>query len=94
MNSGNKYKIIISKQAKKDSKLIIAAKLIDKVQVLLEDLEEDPYNPNNHYEKLSHDLNGLHSKRINIKHRLVYEVFDESHEIIVHRMWSYYDRMK
>jgi len=94
MSSGNHYKIVLSKQAEKDAKLIYAVGLADKVSKLLEDLAIDPYNPNNHYEELKHDLSRLHSKRVNIKHRLVYEIDGKNKIIIIHRMWSHYDKIK
>ena len=88
------YKIIVSKTAKKDAKLIVAAKLDKKVKKLLDDIADNPYNPDNHYEELKYNLSGLHSKRINYKHRLVYEIDEKKKEIIIHRMWTHYDKIR
>jgi len=87
------YKIILSKQAKKDAKFIKASNLENKVQKMLDDIELDPYSPNHNYEALKYNLSGMHSRRINYKHRLVYEINEKKLEIIIHRMWSHYENI-
>ena len=80
---------MLSKQAAKDAKKIAAAGLKDKVQKLLKVLQNDPYEPP--YEKLVGDMRGFYSRRINIQHRLVYQVFEEHRVIKILRMWSHYE---
>jgi len=92
MNSGN-YKIILSSKAVKDSKLIIKQNLHEKVKTMLREIENNPYDKTYHFEHLKYDLKGLCSKRINYKHRLVYEVNEKTKTVIVHRMWSHYEKL-
>ena len=87
------YKLKFTKQALKDAQNIKAARLSDKLQKILDDIEVDPYSTNNNYEALKYNLSGFHSKRINYKHRLVYEVKEKQKEIVIHRMWSHYDKL-
>ena len=80
-----KYKIIFSKLADKDKKLLKQAGLEEKTIKLLDMISEDPYqNPT--YEKLRGNLDGLFSRRISLQHRLVYKVYEETKEIFVVRM--------
>lgn len=67
------------------------AGLAGKAKALMELLEEDPYRTPPPYEKLSGDLRGLYSRRINIQHRLVYEINETDHVISVYRMWTHYE---
>ena len=83
------WDVVLSKQAAKDAKKIAAAGLKDKVQKLLKVLQNDPYEPP--YEKLVGDMRGFYSRRINIQHRLVYQVFEEHRVIKILRMWSHYE---
>ncbi|NET54529.1 MAG: Txe/YoeB family addiction module toxin, partial [Merismopedia sp. SIO2A8] len=78
-----------SKQATKDAKKISACGLKTKAQKLIEILQENPYKPP--YEKLVGDLQRYYSRRINIQHRLVYQIFEEQRTIKILRMWSHYE---
>ena len=75
----------------KDAKKLTAAGLKDKTQVLLEILEIDPLQNPPPYEKLIGDLKGAYSRRINIQHRLVYEVFRKEKTVRILRMWTHYE---
>ena len=88
------YKIIFSKLADKDKKLLKQAGLVDKVITLLDIIENNPYETPPTYEKLRGNLEGLCSRRISLQHRLVYKVDEEKKEIFVVRMWSHYDKIK
>ncbi len=80
-----------AKHALKDAKKLSAAGLRDKAQELLEVLAADPFQNPPAYEKLVGDLDGAYSRRINIQHRLVYEVFKKERTVRVLRMWSHYE---
>lgn len=82
------WKIVLSGQATKDAKKIAACGLKDKAQKLLDVLQNNPYSPP--YEKLVGDMQGYYSRRINIQHRLVYQIFDKQKVIKILRMWSHY----
>ena len=84
------YTIRFSKQADKDKKLLKAAGLERKTKELLNIISQNPFQNPPPYEKLVGNLNGLYSRRINIQHRLVYEVIDDS-TIFVRRMWTHYE---
>ncbi len=83
------YKLVYTKQAVKDSKKIKQAGLKDKVIKLLEVLKKDPFTPP--YEKLVGNLKGAYSKRINIQHRLIYQVCEKEKTIKIIRMWTHYE---
>ena len=85
-----RYKVILTKHAIKDANKIVAAGLAPKVRKLLKLIEKDPFATYPPYEKLLGDLTGLYSRRINIQHRLVYQVLAEEHIVKVLRMWSHY----
>ena len=85
------WTIKYSKQAVKDSKKIEQSNLKQSVINLLEILKVDPFQNPPPYEKLSGDLTGKYSRRINIQHRLVYEVFEEEKIVRVLRMWTHYE---
>ncbi len=84
------WNLAYSKFALKDAKKLSAAGLRDKAQALLAILELDPFQNPPPYEKLVGDLNGAYSRRINIQHRLVYEVFRKEKTVRVLRMWTHY----
>ncbi len=84
-----KYEIYFTKQALKDAKKIERAGLKPKVKRLLEILREDPFMPP--FEKLVGDLEGAYSRRINIQHRLVYQVIKEQRAVKILRMWTHYE---
>ncbi len=85
------WNLAYSKYALKDAKKLSAAGLKDKAQVLLDLLERDPFQNPPPYEKLVGDLNGAYSRRINIQHRLVYEVFPREKTVRILRMWTHYE---
>jgi toxin YoeB len=84
------WRLVYTKAALKDAKLLAAAGLRPKAQSLLGLLEENPFQTPPPFEKLVGDLSGAYSRRINIQHRLVYQVLDEEHAVKVLRMWSHY----
>lgn len=86
-----KFLLVYSKHAKKDAQKIKEAGLKKKVEKLLEILEEDPLKNPPRYEKLVGDLAGIYSRRINIQHRLVYEVNEHERVVKVLRMWTHFE---
>ncbi len=85
------WKVVFTKQAQKDAKKLSSSGLKDKAQKLLAILETNPYQNPPPYEKLVGDLEGAYSRRINIQHRLVYEVILEGRVVKVIRMWTHYE---
>jgi len=86
-----KWALAFSKQALKDAKKVKAAGLKPGVEELLALLEKDPFQSPPSFEKLVGDLAGAYSRRINIHHRLVYEVFTKERVVRVLRMWTHYE---
>ena len=86
-----KWGLVYTKQAQKDSKKLSSAGLKARVEDLLRILEENPYQNPPPYEKLVGDLAGAYSRRINIQHRLVYQIFDDLRFVKVIRMWTHYE---
>jgi Txe/YoeB family toxin of toxin-antitoxin system len=78
-------------QAQKDAKKLVSSGLKAKAQELLTLIAEDPYHKPPPFEKLVGDLAGAYSRRINIQHRLVYQVLEQQHVIKVLRLWSHYE---
>ncbi len=87
----SKFTLVYTKQAQKDAKKISSSGLKPKVQNLLEILETNPFQEYPPFEKLQGDLLGAYSRRINIQHRLVYQVLDEEKIVKVIRMWTHYE---
>lgn len=85
------WKLVYAKQALKDAKKLAASDLKPKAQALLTMLESNPLQNPPPFEKLVGDLQGSYSRRINIQHRLVYEIFEAEHIVRVLRMWSHYE---
>lgn len=85
------WKIVYTKQAQKDAKKLAAAGLKPKAEKLLDILRTSPYKTPPPYEKLVGDLSGALSRRINIQHRLVYQVLKEQKTVKVIRMWTHYE---
>ncbi|MCC5907681.1 MAG: Txe/YoeB family addiction module toxin [Balneolaceae bacterium] len=85
------YRLVYTKQAKKDAKKVASAGLKSKTEELLELLREDPFQKYPPFEKIVGDLEGACSRRINIQHRLVYQVYREENIVKVIRMWTHYD---
>ena len=81
------YKVIFSKLADKDKKLLKQAGLDEKTMKLLDIISENPYQMPPTYEKLKGNLDGLLSRRISLQHRLVYKVYEDEKEVFVVRMW-------
>lgn len=86
-----KWQVVFARHAVKDAKKLSAAGLRDKAQALLVRLADDPFQNPPPYEKLVGDLEGTYSRRINIQHRLVYEVFKKERIVRVLRMWTHYE---
>ena len=86
-----KWTIVYAKQAVKDAKKLAASGLKNKAQELIEVLSIDPFQSPPPYEKLVGDLDGAYSRRINIQHRLVYEVFKKKRIVRVLRLWTHYE---
>lgn len=85
------WRLVFTKQAQKDAKKIAHSGLKPQAERLLEILKENPYQNPPSYEKLIGDLTGACSRRINIQHRLVYQILDEIRTVKVIRMWSHYE---
>ena len=85
------WQLVFTKQAQKDAKKIAAAGLRQKAEVLLDILRENPFQQPPPFEKLIGDLKGACSRRINIQHRLVYQVLMDIKTIKVIRMWTHYE---
>ena len=85
------WELVYTKQAQKDAQKLTSANLKDKALALLNILREHPFQNPPPYEKLVGDLSGAYSRRINIQHRLVYQVMDDLHTVKVLRMWSHYE---
>jgi toxin YoeB len=86
-----KWRVVYTKQAQRDAKKIAAAGLRHKAEHLLNILAQNPFQAPPPYEKLLGDLSGAYSRRINIQHRLVYQVLKESKTVKVIRMWTHYE---
>jgi toxin YoeB len=85
------WRVVFTKQAQKDAKKIAESGLKPAASRLLEILRQDPYQNPPPFEKLVGDLSGAYSRRINIRHRLVYQVLDEIGTVKVIRMWTHYE---
>lgn len=86
-----RWEILFTKQAQKDARNLSAAGLRHKAEQLLDLLATDPFSKLPPFEKLLGDLNGAYSRRINIQHRLVYQVLEQEHIVKVLRMWTHYE---
>ena len=85
------WRLVYSKQAQKDASRLASAGLKGRAQALLDLLARDPYVTRPPFEKLVGDLAGSYSRRINIQHRLVYQVLDDERTVKVLRMWTHYE---
>jgi len=85
------WRLVYTKQAQKDAKKLASSGLKSKAQELLNILAEDPFQKPPPFEKLVGDLSGAYSRRINIQHRLVYQVLEEDGVVKVLRLWSHYE---
>jgi Txe/YoeB family toxin of toxin-antitoxin system len=86
-----KWKVVFTKQAQKDAKKLSQSGLRPQADKLLKVLEQNPYQNPPSYEKLVGDLSGAYSRRINIQHRLVYQILDDIQTVKVIRMWTHYE---
>lgn len=86
-----RWKLVYTKQAQRDAKKIKAGGLKEKAQLLLGILERNPFQNPPPYEKLVGDLAGAYSRRINIQHRLVYQVLENDRTVKIIRMWTHYE---
>jgi len=86
------WRLVYTKQAQRDAKQISREGLKEKVIELLEILEKDPFQTPPQFEKLLGDLKGAYSRRINIHHRLVYQVLSKEKTIKIIRMWTHYEK--
>jgi Txe/YoeB family toxin of toxin-antitoxin system len=85
------WQLVFTKQAQKDAKKIAHTGLKPQAEQLLEIIKENPFKNPPPYEKLVGDLSGAYSRRINIQHRLVYEVLDNIKTIKIIRIWTHYE---
>ena len=85
------WEIYYTKQAKKDAKKLASAGLKNKATELLDIVQHNPYQNPPPYEKLVGDLDGAYSRRINIQHRLVYQVLEDIRSVKVLRLWTHYE---
>lgn len=84
------WQLLFTRQAQKDARKLASAGLRDKAQLLLDLLQANPFQNPPPYEKLVGDLAGAYSRRINIQHRLVYQVLESEHVVKVLRLWTHY----
>lgn len=85
-----RYRLVYTKQAQRDAKKIAASGLKENVIRLLKILERNPFQSPPRFEKLLGDLQGAYSRRINIHHRLVYQVLEKERVVKILRMWTHY----
>jgi len=85
------WELVFTRQAQKDAKKLATSGLRSKAETLLEVLRQNPFQNPPPYEKLVGDLDGAYSRRINIQHRLVYQVYDEVRIVKIIRMWTHYE---
>lgn len=88
------YRIVVAGQALKDFPILTSAGLDKKAKALIELLKENPFQNPPAYEKLVGDMEGLYSRRINLKHRLVYQVDEENKTVKIVSAWSHYESIK
>ena len=88
------YKILYTKDAQKDIPKLKSAHLDKNAKLLIEVIKNNPFQNPPPYEKLLGNLTGLYSRRINIQHRLVYQVIEESKTVKIVSMWSHYENVK
>ncbi len=85
------WRVVFTKQAQKDAKKLSASGLKQKAEALINILPKNPYQVPPPYEKLIGDLAGAYSRRINIQHRLIYQILDDEKVVKVIRMWTHYE---
>lgn len=85
------WRVVFTRQAKKDAQKLSGAGLRPKAEYLLSALREDPFQNPPPFEKLVGDLRGAYSRRLNVQHRLVYQVLEDEKTVKVIRMWTHYE---
>lgn len=85
------WELVYAKQAQKDAKKLAASGLKKKALELFEVLQANPFHSPPPYEKLVGDLSGAYSRRINIQHRLVYQVYEEERTVKIIRIWTHFE---
>ena len=85
------WTVVFTKQARKDAKKLSASGLKSKAEAVIQILCENPYQVSPSYEKLVGDLAGAYSRRINIQHRVVYQILEDEKTVKVIRMWTHYE---
>ena len=85
------WRLVYTKQAEKDAKKIARTGLRPKVEALLRLLSKNPYHKPPSFEKLVGDLEGAYSRRINVQHRLVYQIFPDTKTVKIIRLWTHYE---
>lgn len=86
-----KWRVVFTKQAQKDAQKLASSGLKSKAEELIEILRTDPFQTPPPFEKLVGDLSGAYSRRVNIQHRLVYQVLEEQRIVKAIRMWTHYE---
>ncbi len=87
----SRWNVVFTKQAQKDARRLASSGLRSKAEQVLEILANDPFQKPPPFEKLIGDLKGAYSRRINIQHRLVYQVLEQERVVKVLRMWTHYE---
>ena len=85
------WRIVFTKQAQKDAKKLSGSGLRSKAEEIIELLRQNPYQTPPPYEKLVGDLSGAYSRRLNIQHRIVYQILNDDKTVKVIRMWTHYE---
>jgi Txe/YoeB family toxin of toxin-antitoxin system len=85
------WRLVYTKQAQKDAKKLAASGLKEKAEAIIQILRKNPYQTPPSFEKLVGDLTGAYSRRINIQHRLVYQVLNDEKVVKIIRMWTHYE---
>ncbi|XPM52415.2 MAG: Txe/YoeB family addiction module toxin [Leptolyngbya sp. IPPAS B-1204] len=85
------WRVVFTKQAQKDARKLASSNLRPQAEALLQILAENPFQSPPSYEKLVGDLAGAYSRRINVQHRLVYQVLEDEQVVKVLRMWTHYE---
>jgi Txe/YoeB family toxin of toxin-antitoxin system len=85
------WRVVFTKQAREDAKKLSASGLKSKAEAVIEILRENPYQVPLSFEKLVGDLTGAYSRRINIQHRIIYQILEDEKTVKVIRMWTHYE---
>ena len=85
------WELYFTRQARKDARKLAVSGLRERAQELLDIIRDDPFQKPPPYEKLVGDLAGAYSRRINIQHRLVYQVLEEKRSVKILRLWTHYE---